>query len=222
MADIVRNGIKYKINGKKVSVQGFENFDYPDVIIPEMIQGKPVTSIDSYAFANTKIKTVCLPESLETIWGFAFTGCTELLEVFFIKSANKQKAPCLRISHYAFLGCSKLNRVCGFNQSASIGEYCFSSCYNLEKVTLNIAEMDSHAFSHTKVKDLTFVHNIVLMKNCLNDSNIERLKFMGDGLLKESVLKHIKDNGLHILCDKNSNLADFVYEGYNVSLLGKI
>ena len=56
MTDIVRNGIKYKINGKTVSVQGFENFEYPDVIIPEMIQGKTVTAIDSYAFANTKIK----------------------------------------------------------------------------------------------------------------------------------------------------------------------
>lgn len=60
-----------------------------DIIIPEKLNGLPVTSIMNFAFANcTKITSVIIPDSVTTIGQSAFYLCGNLEKVVFGKSVT--------------------------------------------------------------------------------------------------------------------------------------
>ena len=53
-----------------------------DLVIPDTVQGKPVLSVVSHAFAgNTDLRFVSLPESIDTIGTFAFHNCQSLATI---------------------------------------------------------------------------------------------------------------------------------------------
>ena len=49
-----------------------------DLTVPENIDGIPVKSIASHAFAGAGFRQIALPKSIETIRSFAFYGCLQL------------------------------------------------------------------------------------------------------------------------------------------------
>lgn len=70
--------------------------------LPATLEGKPVTVIDSYAFAyREKLKSVTLPEGLVRIGGSAFAECPDLESVYVPASVTK-------IGEYAFDQCYQL------------------------------------------------------------------------------------------------------------------
>lgn len=116
--------------------------------------------LDSYAFADSKIKTVILPaltnlgyaafqkckslintwcDTLEEIPDFAFYNCSNLKNISFPQVKS--------IGYMAFYHCDELEEA-EFPECIVIGENAFDSCYQLISIYLpKLVEMDAAAFS---------------------------------------------------------------------------
>ncbi len=77
------------------------------VIIPDKINGLPVTGIVGYAFHGRSLTSITIPNSVTSIGGRAFSGCTSLTNI---------TIP---------------------NNVTSIGEGAFESCTSLKAITVN-------------------------------------------------------------------------------------
>ncbi len=75
--------LSMKVKEGEVFITGFVTQPTSELIIPERIASYPVTAIDEYAFYNTSITKLILPEGLKVIKGRAFQKCYELKEIVF-------------------------------------------------------------------------------------------------------------------------------------------
>lgn len=72
---------QYALHGTTVWITGYSGAG-GTVVIPESIEGFPVTTIDSFALAScSNLTSVVLPGSLETIAEYAFAWCPNLTSV---------------------------------------------------------------------------------------------------------------------------------------------
>ena len=74
-------------------------------------------------------KNTIIPNSVTSIGGSAFSGCTGLTSVIIPSSVTS-------IGDYAFFGCSGLTSVTIPNSVTSIGKYAFYNCYGLTSITI--------------------------------------------------------------------------------------
>lgn len=70
-------GFGYLSDGKSVTVTSYNGTSL-DIVIPATIGGLPVTSIADSAFEGSSIRSVSIPETVESIGWFAFRGATSL------------------------------------------------------------------------------------------------------------------------------------------------
>ena len=65
--------LEYREIAREVTISWLKvSCDTPDIVIPESINGKPVTGIDKEAFEDSWLKSVVFPNSLKYIWARAF------------------------------------------------------------------------------------------------------------------------------------------------------
>ena len=93
-------GFGYLSEGNKVTVTSYKG-DSLDVVIPATIGGLPVTSIADSAFDGSPIRSVSIPETVESIGWFAFRGCASLTRAVI-------PAAVTAIGYDAFAACPKL------------------------------------------------------------------------------------------------------------------
>lgn len=75
------SNFQYTIEADSVHIHSYFGSDEA-VLIPEMIAGKTVTTIDDYAFSNCKsAKTITIPDTIVSIGTNAFAGATALEEI---------------------------------------------------------------------------------------------------------------------------------------------
>ena len=92
--------------------------------IPSVLEGKTVTSIGEYAFAeNSRLRSVVLPDTLKNISNGAFYGCDKIRSIEIPENV-------VFIGNEAFYGCVSLSQVSLFRNSAlaSIGDKAFGMC----------------------------------------------------------------------------------------------
>lgn len=100
------------------------------VVIPDAIEGRPVTGIGNDAFkAVATVNAVTIPDSIKYIGNFAFYGCTGLTEVVLPDSVTA-------IGTGAFWGCTEMTKITISNHLTAIGDYAFWNCTKLAAVTL--------------------------------------------------------------------------------------
>ncbi|MGN0779728.1 MAG: leucine-rich repeat domain-containing protein [Aristaeellaceae bacterium] len=73
----------------------------PELVLPAMYRGQPVIEIAPSAFANARMISVCIPETVTRIGDHAFENCRALTSV-------KGCAGLTVIGHRAFAGCCHL------------------------------------------------------------------------------------------------------------------
>ena len=117
-------------------ITGLNNWLADEIIIPDEINGVPVTSIGKFAFAGLDIKTVQLPNSVKTIEDGAFGGCRYLRRVEF--ESGESNALLEEIGENAFFYCSALETVVLPNKLKTIENYAFC-CSGLKEVVGNTA-----------------------------------------------------------------------------------
>ena len=75
-------GYSYTIANGEVTIYSTPISLSGDVVVPERIEGYPVTKIQSYAFSSRKnITSVQLPSTITSIGSYAFQGCSSLVSV---------------------------------------------------------------------------------------------------------------------------------------------
>ena len=101
-----------------------------------------VTSIGGGAFSGcTGLTSITIPNSVTSIGGDAFSGCTGLTSVTIPNSVTS-------IGNYAFSGCTGLTSITIPNSVTSIGGGAFSGCTGLTSVTIpnSVTSIDNYAF----------------------------------------------------------------------------
>ena len=89
---------EYEVEDGKVTITGYTG-NGGDVVIPDEIEGLPVTCIGDNAFCYcTGLTSITLPEGCTTIGYYVFSGCTGLTSITLPNSITT-------ISVGAFKGC---------------------------------------------------------------------------------------------------------------------
>ena len=70
-----------------------------DLVIPEEIDGLPVTAIMRYAFQSNKLKSVTIPESVKSIGYYSFSLCQNLQSVKLPKSLELMEMHAFELCH---------------------------------------------------------------------------------------------------------------------------
>ncbi len=121
------------------------------VIVPETIEGKNVTTIQSMAFGfRDTVKTVKLPDSVTKIGDSAFYECSSLTKITFPKGITV-------IENDTFEGCSSLTEITLPDGLTKIGDSAFYGCASLTEITLpaKLTSIGERAFyGCSKLKNL--------------------------------------------------------------------
>lgn len=151
----------------------------PTVVIPESIEGYPVTIIGAEAFLGNKvIKSLFIPSTVAVIEPSAFKNCESLIEVHMSLAyeALILGAYCIydstTVNTGAFSGCSSLKTVSidsGFR--LEIGSGVFYNCKKLESITL---PRNIYRSGYNKVG---WSEDEWCFKNC---SNLKTINFRGE------------------------------------------
>ncbi len=123
-------------------ITGYKS-DAEEVVIPSRVGGSQITIIDDRAFReNKRIKSVVIPEGVQTIRDEAFSACRSLERVILPQSLTS-------IGRSAFSGCSSLKSITLPESVTSIGDWAFSGCSSFNSVALpeGVTSIGDWAFS---------------------------------------------------------------------------
>ncbi len=117
-----------------------------------------LTSIPEYAFTNSSIKTLTLPDSVVEIGIDAFMDCIDLESI----NLSKVKA----INNNAFKNCSKLNISDSLYSAETIGDNAFKDCLLLsfDFNASNIQTIGEGAFNNTALTSVVIPESVVSVK----------------------------------------------------------
>ena len=96
-----------------------------DVIIPEVYEGLPVTSIQERGFSSCQITSIFIPSSIKEIGIYAFQYCSSLTTVTLNEGLTI-------IDEYAFWMCESLSSIIIPDSVTRICEHAFGECHSLE------------------------------------------------------------------------------------------
>ena len=126
------------------------------VVIPATIEGKPVLTISSAAFAKNKdMERVVIPDTVTVIWDYAFANCESLKQVTFGDNMTS-------IGSNAFSGCTSLKKVQLPEKLEQLAARAFYNCTALKTVSLNknLSRMGMEAFYGCPIEKLTLEDGI--------------------------------------------------------------
>ena len=147
----------YYVSDGEVSINGLVDSDFSGALyIPEYIEGKPVTYIDTSAFEYSSITELYLPSTLTSISSFAFYGCKSLTKVQISEGL-------LSIGYFSFAYCSNLAEIYIPDTVYYISSQAFLNCYSLEKIDLpsSLENIGYSAFS-----GCSSLEEITIPKSC--------------------------------------------------------
>ena len=127
-ADI--NVLTYDATGDTVIITDCAEDASGDLVIPDTIGGKPVTSIGRSAFYNCfSLTSITIPDSVTSIGDYVFGGLSSLSDITIGISVTS-------IGDRAFSGCTSLMSITIPDGVTSIGEGAFANCANLTSITI--------------------------------------------------------------------------------------
>ena len=112
-----------------VTITGYHGNE-THLIIPDTLEGQPVTQIGQKAFQNnTTIESVTVPEGIHQLNFTAFQGCTQLQSVTLPSTLTI-------LENQVFSDCSSLTAIYLPDGITRLGSRCFQNCTALAEVTL--------------------------------------------------------------------------------------
>ena len=161
-------GIYYNITGNntvEVTRSDENNNTYSgSVSIPETVTNNgteySVTKIGEYAFQGSAVTSVSMPESITSMWQYAFSGCQNLESVALPESLTT-------LGSYAFSSCKLLKTIKIPSGVTAIPERCFRACSSLESVTIpeGVMTIGDGAFYACSINALTLPESLIEIGN---------------------------------------------------------
>ena len=142
---------------------GFANH-LSNIVIPSSYNGKPVTTIVKYGFANNpdssdficrNLISITLPNTITTIDDYAFSDCSSLISINIPNGVTS-------IGSSAFSDCSSLMSISIPSSVTSIGEGTFHRCIDIKDIIVNEnnkiydSRDNCNAIIETKTNELLF------------------------------------------------------------------
>ena len=160
-------GLVFVIYDDHVEIIDFVGYDATEVVIPAVIEGKPVTVIGDEAFYwHEGLTNIVIPNSVTTIGNYAFYRCRGLTNIFIPSSVTSIGENAFRycsdlisitipsgvttIGDGMFDRCFCLMNITIPNSVTSIGEYAFSECYDLSSIVIpeSVTSIGDSAFPY--------------------------------------------------------------------------
>ena len=222
MSKHIDNGLEYEINGNKATLLGFASSSrfainqIPNMVIPDIVRGVPVTKIAQHAFEKVdEIETVTIPSTLTEIGTCAFLGCQHLETIRM--SCPMSKKDILRICASAFAYCFCLNEIDIFC-TLEIESRAFLGCDKLSKLSGIIILVEANAFRDChRIYMLNLQHNANVGFYAFQNCTIENIRCLGDIILSESDMRELINNNTMVYCYTDSKTADLAYCGVAIS-----
>lgn len=130
------------------------------VVIPDEIDGMPVTGISEYAFYRcSDILSVVLPKNLKEIGTDAFNGCSSITSIEIPEGVTE-------IPYWGFAGCEALETVKLPSTLTYVGPQAFYNCTSLKNLVLpeGLTEIGEYAFaSCTSLESLEIPSTVTYM-----------------------------------------------------------
>ena len=122
--------LSYEMGDAEVAIAGCSNFAKGELVIPEQIQGLPVTSIRDSAFSTCKrLTSITIPGSVTSIGNKAFDRCFSLTSLTIPDSVTS-------IGDLAFSNCIGLSSITIPDSVTSIGDTAFLGCDGLTLISI--------------------------------------------------------------------------------------
>ncbi len=127
---------KYSVKDGKATITGYTSEPTGDLVIPDTLDGYPVTSVGNYAFeCCTGLTGINIPNGIKSINWATFADCSGLKCIVIPKSVTS-------IDNFAFDACSGLTSVGIPSSVKSIGNCAFRNCTGLKTVYYTGSEAD--------------------------------------------------------------------------------
>lgn len=140
-AKVLVNGLEYVVYRDHVEITGYTGDD-TKVVIPNEIEGMPVTIIGNDAFYRcTNLTSISIPAGVMELHSRAFYCCENLTDISVPDSVTY-------IGSRAFYGCAKLFNITLPDRVTFIGEHAFSCCSQLTSIAIpnGVTSIGDYAF----------------------------------------------------------------------------
>jgi hypothetical protein len=129
------------------------------VVIPDTINGYPVTGIGSQAFQSDSVTSVIIPNSVTGIGDYAFRYCSGLTNVTIPDGVTS-------IGQNAFLFCTSLPSVTIPGTVKNLGINAFGGCQNLKNVTIanGVTDIGEQAFLGTGLTNIVLPNSVITIE----------------------------------------------------------
>ena len=165
LSEIIVEGIIYRLGDTTATIIGLEDTKAGVLTLPNIVEanGKEyrVSGIQNGAFKNkTRIESVSLGSSIQTIGKNAFAGCSRLKTV---SRGNGVRT----IGDAAFSGCTSLKAITLNSQVQSIGKKAFYGCKKLATVTIITRRLTNAKVGASAFKGISAKAKIICPKSVL-------------------------------------------------------
>ena len=172
--------LTFDTSGGTITITDCDTGASGTLIIPETIEGKPVTSIGVDAFFECEFLTsITIPEGVTSIGDWAFDECTRLNSITIGNGVTS-------IGDWAFYCCEDLTSIIIPDSVTSIGEGAFSRCSALTTIevgagNVNYTDVDGVLFN----TDKTLLHTYPADKTGANYTIPDSVTSIGTSAFRE-------------------------------------
>ena len=203
-----------------------------DIIIPETIDGYPVTAIDMGAFEyKSGITSITIPDSVTSIGDMAFNSCDKIVSMVIPNGVQS-------IGYRTFAWCESLTSINIPDSVTSIDEKAFFCCTSLTSITIpdSVTTIGDHAIGYQYVSDnyeLIDGFTIYGISGSAAEvyANENGIKFVASADDSDNKTEHVgftykvSDNGIIVTSNDEKTTGDIVIpseiDGLPVTAIGR-